>query len=197
MQEVTTRVRYLCGEHPLVEFRAVYGEYFDLGARDALAEDPDVSRDMRDAHAFDMAQDGWTLSALTKLLRTQRILDAEGRPCRCREAARIVCEKRFRLGPGVVEDSPPLKRNGDQAFGFLLHGPREDARAELELQGGPDGTRRALRPTTPFPYGAAGAGRGWFTADAGLELVERFSFAFATDSLRFDDGGGYRPVALD
>lgn len=196
VQEVRTRVRYLCGEEPLAEFRSVYGEFFALGDEEALLADEDELRDMRDVHAFDLRRDGWSLSALRDLLRRQRVRGADGRPYAPGGPTQVDCEKRFVLAPGVVEDSPPLKVNGGQGFGFLLEGPREVACARLDLNGGAGGTRRSLEPRSPFPYGSDGAGRGWFAGAEALELVERFAFTFATDSLRFDDGGGYRPVSL-
>ena len=64
------------------------------------------------------------------------------------------------------------------------------------LSGGEGGTRTVLQPRSPFPFGSEGAGRGAFLADEAFELTERFAFAFATDSLQFDDDGGYRRVPV-
>ena len=91
VQEVATRVQYLCGDEALAEFTSVYGEYFAVGEAGALAAADDELRDMRDVHAFDLRRDGWTLSTLRTLLRRNGIEDARGRPCTCRAPARIAC----------------------------------------------------------------------------------------------------------
>ena len=53
-----------------------------------------------------------------------------------------------------------------------------------------------LIPPTPFPDESPGTGRARWVAAVGSGMVERFASRCATDSLSFDDGGGYAPVAL-
>jgi hypothetical protein len=196
VQEVATRVRYLCGEVAVVDYSASYGEFFSMGKFDSLMANNDELLDMRDVHDFDLRRDGWSLSGLQTLLRHNAIKDADGRAFAGQEAARITCEKRFLLAPGRIEDTAPAKQNHSQSFGFLCSGPRSAATARIDMSGGTGGTRLARHPDSPFPFGCVGRGSGTFEGNSAYLLVETFAFSFATDSLRFEDGDGYHRVDL-
>ena len=196
MQEVRTRVVYWCDDAPCAEFRSVYGEFFQVGAEARLA-DTDARHDLRDAHGFDLARDGWTPRALRTLFKRQRVQGADGRPWRARGTLRMTCEKRFVLAEGAVEDVAPCKRRGpDAQFGFVREGPRESARASLVLRGGLGGAEVELTPATPFPFESPGQGSARWMGEAGYAVVERFAYHYATDSLSFDDADGYVQIAL-
>lgn len=193
VQEVQTRVRYRRGEDQFVDYWSRYGEFFSMGERRELAADNDQHLDMRDVHDFDLRRDGWSLSGLNQLLKRQGSKSRGRLPS---ADATITCEKRFLIAIGEVKGTVVLKENGGQSFGFLLEGPCAPASVQIELPGSEEEGRRTLTPKSPFPFGYSGAGSGKFCADSAYELTERFVFSFATDSLRFDDGGGYREVPM-
>jgi hypothetical protein len=135
-------------------------------------------------------RDAWSPQRLRDLLRRRGLLT--GRRLRFDEAPRVVCQKTFLLGAGVVEDARPVfTRPGGGAFGFLTHGPFDAAQAELRLHLGP-GER--LQPPA-FPFQRAGAGGGRFTAERGWRADEAYSYRFATTSGTLVSAG-YQPAAL-
>lgn len=161
LQRVETVVRFRRGERALATYRAVYWEYFQAGA------DPAELR--RDEHDFQVDRDGWGPGPISRLLRRHGVEPGGG-------LARLECEKRFLLGPGLVEETAPaLGTAGGGAFGWLAEVEGERPERTLLLDGEARDVSHVARPL-PGPV----AGRGRFTGPARLEARERLWFELAT-----------------
>lgn len=171
LQRVETRVRFLRGEEVLVEYHAMYWEFFRFAADPG---DPPEAR--LDLHDFHISRDGWGPDRVGRLLRRHRVAAAGG-------PTRLHLEKRFLLGLATVDGGGvTLTTPRGGAFGLLEEA--EGERRWLRLRVGGQDVEDAAQPL-PGPARGAAA----FTLDARLAAEERLEFGFATLSGLFTSTG--------
>lgn len=159
LQRVETTVRFLRGELVVVEYRAVYWEWFRFAREGAETR--------LDCHDFDLVRDGWGPDVVRRLARRL------GRAAEGAAPARVRAEKRFLLGPGALEGERPRQTTPlGGGFGVLVEGEGEPSSLELTLEG--VDARAGARPL-PGPA----AGRGRFTGPC-FACREEMEWGFAT-----------------
>lgn len=158
LQRVETTVRLTRGDEPVLEYRAVEWEWFELAP---------VAEPRTDVHDFDARRDGWAPAAVAALLRAHGRRSPGG-------PARLEVTKRFRLGPGQLEAAVPAHRTaGGGAFGLLAEGEGEPSRVVLLVGPGRLDASAEARPR-------ARAGQGRFVGAPLLAADERLVWEPAT-----------------
>lgn len=158
LQRVETQVQLLRGEEPLLEYEAVYWEYY----RFAMVEELRLDR-----HDFSAARDGWSPCRVGRLLRHHRLPGGSG-------PTRLRVRKRFLLGPGQVQEGGIEQLTpGGGVFGYLEEAEGERPWVRLRLRGEP-----LDDAALPLPIARGG---GALTAGADrLVAEERLEFGYAT-----------------
>lgn len=163
LQRVETRISFLRGEEALVEYHAMYWEFFRFAADDP-GEPPEPRLDLHDFH---ISRDGWGPDRVGRLLRRHRVAAAGG-------PTRLRLEKRFLLGLATVEGGGvTLATPRGGAFGLV--GEAEGERPWLRLR---VGGREVEDAAQPLPGPARGIAA--FTPGPRLAAEERLEFGFAT-----------------
>lgn len=189
LQQVTTAIRYLCGEHAVATYAGTYTEFFRFAEDGSLGHLTD-GRPFHDVHDLDLRRDGWCPQGLRKLIRSHRVRDAEGALCARAGEASLTCDKRYLLVPAEVEDVRPAWQTRDGgAFGYLAEGPGAAPAPTLTLACCRGGAPQTIPLSSPTPSAHPLAGRGRFTATCGWQARERYTYTFALQRGTLDDAG--------
>lgn len=178
IQQVDTRIRLFCGDHPLADYAGTYAEWFRFDAEGELGHLG--GRPVIDVHDFELRRDAWDAQSLRRLVGERDLRDGRGRRCARSRELRLELTKRCWLGLGELDAAVPARTTASgAAFGYLERGPLAASAVSLRLACCGGGEDRSVPLVSAVPGGEPAHGAGTWTVAQGWLATERFTYRFA------------------